>query len=235
MSEKPTYEELEQRVWELEQAELERRPAEEKLHETAEMLRNILTASSVGLAYAVDRKITWANDAMVGMFRFTDEDQYLGKDSAFLYADSKEYERVGRIIYEMQQASKLIEFDARFRRHDGSFFHGFARVNLLDSANPAKGIIVSIIDITERKRAEDAFQQSEQRYRTLVEESFDGIFVQKGSKIVFTNQRLNELLGYEDGELLGLDHWLLYHPYDQELTQTRAQARLQGEKNGIPI
>ena len=54
-------------------------------------------------------------------------------------------------------------------------------------------------DVTEHKRAEQAFRQSEQKYRTLVEESFDGIFVQKGPKIVFTNQRLNEMLGYENG------------------------------------
>ena len=85
-------------------------------------------------------------------------------------------------------------------------------------------------DITERKLVEEAFRQSEQKYRTLVEESFDGIFVQKGSKIIFTNQRLNEILGYEEGELLGLDHWLLYPPEYQDLTRTRAQARMRGEK-----
>jgi PAS domain S-box-containing protein len=85
-------------------------------------------------------------------------------------------------------------------------------------------------EIGERKQAEKSLQQSEEKYRTLIEESFDGIFVQKGPTIIFTNQRLNEMLGYEEGELVGLDHWLVYHPDYQETTRKRAQARMRGEK-----
>ena len=70
---------------------------------------------------------------------------------------------------------------------------------------------------------------AEEKYRTLVEDSFDGIFVQKGSKIVFVNSHLTKMLGYDEGELLGMDHWLVYHPDYQELTQRRAEARMRGE------
>ncbi len=77
--------------------------------------------------------------------------------------------------------------------------------------------------------AEQALRDSEEKYKVLVEESFDGVFVQKGTKIVFTNSRLREMLGYEKGELEGLDHWLVYHPEYQEITRERAKARLRGE------
>ena len=76
----------------------------------------------------------------------------------------------------------------------------------------------------------DELRQSEERYRTLVEESFDGILVQKGDKIVFANARLHKMLGYGEGELKGLDHWLLYHPDYHEITRERAQARMRGEE-----
>ncbi|MBU0516906.1 MAG: PAS domain S-box protein, partial [Proteobacteria bacterium] len=85
------------------------------------------------------------------------------------------------------------------------------------------------LDITVRKRAEEAVRSSEERYRHLVENSFDGIFIQKGAKIIFANQQLYGMLGYEPGELDGLDHWLVYNPEYQELTRSRAQARLRGE------
>ncbi len=84
-------------------------------------------------------------------------------------------------------------------------------------------------DITDRIRAEEALRQSEEKYKVLVEESFDGIFVQKGTKIVFTNSRLREMLGYGEGELEGQHHWLVYHPEYQEITRERAKARRRGE------
>ncbi len=76
---------------------------------------------------------------------------------------------------------------------------------------------------------EDALTQTKERYRDLVEGSFDGIFIQKGTKIIFTNRRLCEMLGYNENELIGLDHWLIYHPDYQEVTKNRALARLRGE------
>ncbi|MEI7448099.1 MAG: PAS domain S-box protein, partial [Desulfomonile sp.] len=85
-------------------------------------------------------------------------------------------------------------------------------------------------DITERKRMEDELRQSEDRYRTLVEDSFDGIFVQKGPKIIFANSRLYEMLGYPPGELEGMDHWLVYHPDYQEITRRRAIDRMRSEE-----
>ena len=85
-------------------------------------------------------------------------------------------------------------------------------------------------EVSKFKQTEEALEQSEEKYRGLVENSFDGIFVQKGPTIIFTNQRLNEMLGYDEGELVGLDHWLVYHPDYREVTRKRAQARVRGEK-----
>jgi PAS domain S-box-containing protein len=75
-----------------------------------------------------------------------------------------------------------------------------------------------------------ALRESEEKYRTLVEESFDGIFIQKGPKIVFANRRLHEMLGYVDGALEGEDHWVVYHPDYQAITRERGQARMRGEE-----
>jgi len=82
----------------------------------------------------------------------------------------------------------------------------------------------------ERTQKEEALRISEERYSTLVEESFDGIFIQKGPKIIFANRRLHDMLGYDEGDLVGLDHWKVYHPKYQELTRKRALARMRGEE-----
>jgi two-component system cell cycle sensor histidine kinase/response regulator CckA len=150
-------------VTERKQAEAALREQTHALRESEELLNNILTASSVGIAHAKDRNIVWANEAMVRMFGFTEEERYLGKDTQILYASEEEYRRVGRITYEQQRAGKVVELDAKFKRQDGSLFDGYVRVNTLDPLDPIKGIIVSIIDITERKQAE------EERSRLLVQ------------------------------------------------------------------
>jgi two-component system cell cycle sensor histidine kinase/response regulator CckA len=84
-------------------------------------------------------------------------------------------------------------------------------------------------EVSQLKQTKRVLEQSEEKYRGLVENSFDGIFVQKGTTIIFANQRLNEMLGYEKDELVGLDHWIVYHPDYREVTRKRAQARMRGE------
>lgn len=98
-----------------------------------------------------------------------------------------------------------------------------------DADGRVVGTRAMFVDITDRVKVQEALRESEARYRTVVEESFDGVFVQQGTVITFANSRLHELLGYEPGELVGLEHWLIYHPDYQAITRSRAQARLGGE------
>ena len=43
---------------------------------------------------------------------------------------------------------------------------------------------------------------------------------------------LYEMLGYSEGELEGIDHWLIYHPDYQETVRETAMARMRGEDSG---
>ena len=86
-----------------------------------------------------------------------------------------------------------------------------------------------MMEISQRKRVEEALSQSEERYRRLVEDSFDGIFVHEGGKIEFANSRLYEMLGYEREELQGADHLVMYHPDDRPLIHERGHARISGQ------
>lgn len=86
-----------------------------------------------------------------------------------------------------------------------------------------------LTEISQRKRVEEALSQSEERYRRLVEDSFDGIFVHRGGKIEFANSRLYEMLGYEREELQGANHLVMYHPDDRPLIHERGRARITGQ------
>jgi PAS domain S-box-containing protein len=89
-------------------------------------------------------------------------------------------------------------------------------------------------DITVRKEAERAREESEQKFRTLVTKSLQGLVITQGSppRLVFVNQRLAEILGYSLEGLMsfvGKDLEILIHPEDREMFFGRYQKRLEGE------
>jgi PAS domain S-box-containing protein len=76
---------------------------------------------------------------------------------------------------------------------------GLNPINIADS----RFVLASIIDITQRKLAETAYQTSERRYAELVEEALEGIMVRKRTgEIIFANDMLCSMLGYSRAELL---------------------------------
>jgi PAS domain S-box-containing protein len=87
-----------------------------------------------------------------------------------------------------------------------------------------------ISDITERKRAEAALFESEERYRTLFENAGQAIFVVQGGKLVFANPAYTRLVGYSSEELKSIPFTEFVHPDDRAMVVERHMKRLRGEE-----
>jgi len=74
-----------------------------------------------------------------------------------------------------------------------------------------KPLLFSIIhDITERKRAENELRESEERFRTILDNIEDGYYeVDLNGRLTFVNRAYIKMLGYDENELIGMD----YHQY----------------------
>jgi PAS domain S-box-containing protein len=83
-------------------------------------------------------------------------------------------------------------------------------------------------DISERKRVEEALRHSEERYRLVVENASDAIFVAKDGFITFPNPRLTEKAGFSPEELAAVPFTRFIHPEDREMVAERHRKRLQG-------
>lgn len=97
---------------------------------------------------------------------------------------------------EMQKAKEARRnyFEFRHRLADGSI-HDVA-VFSSDVAGMGKPLLHSIIhDITEQKKAETALRESEERFRSLVEQAPDGIFIQTRRRFAYVNAAMVRLLG----------------------------------------
>jgi PAS domain S-box-containing protein len=77
-----------------------------------------------------------------------------------------------------------------------------------DSDGKVAGCVHVARDITERKKVEEALQESEEKYRTIVETANEGIcVVDSEARITYVNKKIAEMLGYEREEFAGRFAW----------------------------
>jgi len=108
-------------------------------------------------------------------------------------------------------------------------------VPLWDHKGNVRGAVGVFVDITERKRAEDALRESEDRYRDLVEHSQDLLCTHdlKG-KLLSANPAPARILGYEVTELLEIPMQDLLAPeYRKEFETYLAKMKTIGEDKGL--
>jgi PAS domain S-box-containing protein len=74
-------------------------------------------------------------------------------------------------------------------------------------------------EVIERKRAEAALSESEQRYRILAEVSFEGIAMSDKGIIVDTNDQFNRMYGYTRSEVVNMEVWQFIAPESRDLVR----------------
>ena len=106
MAKKPTYEELEKRVADLEKETLDCRSAEASLRWSNEIVNSILSASPIGIGLVENRIIKRINGAMMRMFRYESETDFMGQSARIMYPSEEDFQRVGDFIYNYLKAGK---------------------------------------------------------------------------------------------------------------------------------
>jgi PAS domain S-box-containing protein len=90
-------------------------------------------------------------------------------------------------------------------------------------------IVVSIKDITERKRAEEALRTSEAKYRLVVENANEAIAVAQDGMLKFVNRMAIDLTGYSEQDLTSRPFPEFVHPDDRGMVVERYLRRLKGD------
>jgi PAS domain S-box-containing protein len=87
-------------------------------------------------------------------------------------------------------------------------------------------------DITERKLAQQALQESEEKFRTVAEQSPNMIFINKGGKIVYVNQKCEEMMGYKRDEFYSpeFDFLTLIEPESIETVRSSFKKHSTGQE-----
>ncbi|GEM_PF-486608 len=99
---------------------------------------------------------------------------------------------------------------------------------ICNDAGDVIGVVISAKDISERKKAEEAVRQSEEKYRLVVDNAQETIFINMDGKFTFANNRAALLGGYSVEELSSRPFIEFIHPDDREIAMERHLRRLKG-------
>ncbi|MBW1995286.1 MAG: PAS domain S-box protein [Deltaproteobacteria bacterium] len=83
--------------------------------------------------------------------------------------------------------------------------------------------------IIEKRKTEKALRESEARYRLLVENANDGIFITQDGFIKFPNPKMTALVGYSESQLKSVEFSSIIHPEDRHWVVDRQQRMLDQE------
>jgi len=106
----------------------------------------------------------------------------------------------------LQRMPVLLSYRIRKKSGEYVWFESVSQL-LKNDAGKVLGFVTSSRDITERKQALEALGQSEERYRTILEEMEDSYFeVDLGGHLTFVNNSVCRDLGYSGEELIGMSY-----------------------------
>jgi PAS domain S-box-containing protein len=179
------------------------------------------------LYYEVDLSgnLTLSNDSMSKILGYSKE-ELIGMNNR-QYMDEETSKKVYQTFNQVYQTGVPAKaFDWELIRKDGTRRILETSVSLMhDSEGRPIGFYGIGRDITERKQAETALRESEEKYRALFEGSRDAIYVSTlEGQIVDANQSMFDLFGYCKEEIMGLNALNTYvYPEDRRKFQQQME------------
>jgi PAS domain S-box-containing protein len=210
----------------------ERKRAEEALRDSEERFKVLFDDAVLGLYRTTpDGKILMANPAlcrMLGYASFEKLEKRNLEEDGFHPGYPRE-----RFKKEIEEKGVIVGLEASWQLHDGG------RIYVSESARAIKdaaGRVLyyegSVEDITERHRAMEALRESEEKFKSLSEQSPNMIFINRRGLIVYANDVCSKTMGYSRQEYYApdFDFRRLFIPESEKVVRTSFESHLAGRE-----
>ncbi len=182
--------------------------------------RTLVEAAREGIILVdADENITFVNRAMGDILGYS-KDELIGLNLSAL-TTSEEFSRC-RKGTEERKKGKFGKYETILYSKKGTP-HRFI-ISAAPLFNPDGTYAASmgvLTDITEQEKIKKALQESEEKYRSVCENSLTGIYISQNGKLKFVNKQLEKLSGYSRKELLSMEFLKLVHPKDRKMVKER--------------
>jgi PAS domain S-box-containing protein len=212
-----------------------RKRSEDALKESEAKYRALIDQSLQGIVIFQDNQLVFVNPQISELIGIpSDELLKRTPEDVWNLIDAEDREIVQRRYQSRLQGEKVPDhYELRVKSPDGRPLWMEVGVKVIEYQGRS-ALQITLMDVTERKRANQAIQESEEKYRTLVEQSLFGIVISRGPplRIFFANEAFAQMLGYTVEEILAMSPKKikdLIHPADQEMVIGRAEDRLIGK------
>lgn len=186
------------------------------------------SSGQMTVATDLEGQVIYANPTSLQLTGMT-EDQIMGTHMAQLFNFSEEQRA---LIEHCVTTETLMTFETSARREDGHVFPVQLTVSSMQSGAAGRGLVLIAADISTRKQAEEAFQESEMRWQFALEGAGDGVWDWNSqTNEVFFSPQWKAMLGFDEHEIGNtLDEWdKRVHPEDKEATYTKISDYLAGK------
>ena len=139
------------------------------LRESEASLRSVFRAAPTGIGVIIDRVLKQANERMCEMTGYSEE-ELIDQNARMLYPSDEDYEYVGREKYAQIRDQGTGTVETRLKRKDGRIIDVLLSSTPIHRGDLSKGITFTVLDITERKRAEEQIQRDLKEKEILLKE-----------------------------------------------------------------
>ena len=230
---------LKKKIKKLEKSSTAYKQGEEALQGSETKLSRLfmLSPAAISISTIPDGKFVEVNESFLRLLGYS-RDEVIGKNGSDinLWVDRETRERIYR---DLSTKGYFLEMENSYRSKDGSILTGLASGHIINISG-RDYLIAMTLDITERMQAQKALQESETRYRTLVDNANDIVYkTDIAGHFTFLNPVALRLTGYPEEELIGKHYRKLIHPDRRKevikLLVSQLENKVQNEYYEFPI
>jgi PAS domain S-box-containing protein len=213
----------------------ERKRVEEALRESEERYRRLFERNLAGVFQGtLDGRILHCNDAYARILGYSSRQEILRLEKLDYFYDAREGMAAAT---KLQREGSQTNFEVRLKRRDGSPVSVLANVTFAEMGEGRPPLVEgTLIDITERKRTEEALRASEERYRELFENASDLVFTTdlEARRLTSLNRVAEQTIGYSREEATQMEFRQLVDPKHWERIEQSRQRLFAGD-SGVTL
>ncbi|RYG50650.1 MAG: PAS domain S-box protein, partial [Chitinophagaceae bacterium] len=213
----------------------EKKNAELKLQEAHDKLHSHINNTPIAvLEFDKDLQIVQWSPKATEIFGWQQEEVSQPGFTIFDMVYAGDLARITETTQQLLRNGKSETLDFRNVTRNDEVIYCEWYFSVLKNRSGETGIMALVHDITERRKTELALQETESKFRSLVEESLVGVYIIQKGKFTYVNPRFAEIVGYTVDEIENKVNVLdLVCDHDKEKVESNIKTRMFGIRKSM--